>query len=458
MTSIGFEEYDPTIGRTVSVGDPTPPEEQSHVNAMFTGRAGELADLVIRTMMLTILTLGIYRFWMKTNLRRYYWSSIRADDQPLEYTGKGSELFLGFLLAMVILTVYLLIVTFGLTFIGLAVFERPEVASLTALALLPLIPIAIYRARRYLLSRTRWRGIRFGVEAGSWGYTFRYFFFGALMLVSGGLLYPLMQFQLAKFAANRTWFGDLKMTQGGSWMALMLGWIPVLIVGLLGLAAFVVSTVLNAAAIAAADPTAPEGAAELQAFVAPLLEIPQLAALAPYGPLLLLVAYAAYVWYQVYAFRYMTTQKYFGQQEIRFQSKLGFWSVIGIYVTGILMTTLVMLGVILLIGLIVVGGLFATGVGFDLDLAAFQSGASGLENSPIAAPLMAVAAVLGYLILFLVAVACFEVFFTRRLLARACRTLTIFNIERARAARQRRHDSNIEGQGFADALDIGGAI
>lgn len=458
MTSVGFEEYDPTIGQTIAVAGETPPEEQSRQNAVFTGRAGELADLVIRTMMLTILTLGIYRFWMKTNMRRYYWSSIRADDQPLEYTGKGSELFLGFLLAMVILTVYLLVVTFGLTFLGLAVFERPELASLTALALLPLIPLAIYRARRYLLSRTRWRGIRFGVEAGSWGYAIRYFFFGALALASGGLLYPLMQFQLAKFAANRTWFGNLKMTQGGSWLALMMGWIPVLILGIVGLAGFFVSIALNAATLAAADPNAPEGAAEMQALVAPLMQFPELVALAPFGPLLFLFAFAAYLWYQVYAFRYLTTHKYFGDQEIRFQSKLGFWSVIGIYVTGFVLTSLVMLGVLVLIGAILVGGLFATGVGLDLDYAAFQSGATGLENSPIAGPLMLVAMVLGYLILFLVIVACAEVFFTRRLLAKACRTLTIFNIERARAARQRRHDSNIEGQGFADALDIGGSF
>ncbi len=456
MSAPGFEIYEPSPAS----GD-VPPDEVSETEAKFTGRAGELADLAVRTTMLTILTLGIYRFWMKTNLRRYYWSSIRVDKEPLEYTGKGSELFLGFLLAMVILTIYLVVVAFGLSYAGMALLEQPELASLTAIAVVPLIPLAIYRARRYLLSRTRWRGIRFGVQAGSWGYTFRYFFFGALAIASAGLLYPLMQFQLAKFTASRTWYGNLRMTQGGSWTALLLGWIPVLLLVVVGIGGFMLFALTQAATLAAANSEAQadaEQARMLLEMLGPLAQHPMAILLAPFSPLLFLLAFAAYVWYRVYSFRYMTTHKYFGSEEIRFKSKLGFWSVIGIYITGTILTSLVMFGVILLIGGIMVGGLFATGVGLDLDYTVLDSAGAGLEGSPIAGPLMALAAILGYLILILVIVACIEVFFTRRLLARSCRTLTIYNIERARAARQRSHDSNVEGQGFADALDIGGAF
>jgi len=453
MSAAGFEIYDPTP----MTGD-LPPDQNSSTVAQFTGRAGELADLSIRTTMLTILTLGIYRFWMKTNLRRYYWASIRADGEPLEYTGKGSELFLGFLLAMVILTVYLAVVTIGLAYAGMAIFERPEMASLTAVAIVPLIPIAIYRARRYLLSRTRWRGIRFGVEAGSWGYAARYFLSGVLTLLSLGLLYTLMQFQLAKFAANRTWFGNLRMTQGGSWTGLLAAWIPVVVLMVIGVGGFALLALTQFAANAAQDPAMQEGAERLLMLLGPLLQHPLVAVAAPFSPILFVVALLAYLWYRVYSFRYLSSHKYFGDKEIRFRSGLGFWSVVGIYLTGVILSSLVMLGVMMLIGAIVVGGLFATGVGFNFDSAALESGMAGLEDTPIAFPLMVAGMALGYLIIILVAVACGEVFFVRRLVAKACRTLTIFNIERARSARQRAHDSNIEGQGFADALDIGGAF
>ena len=39
----------------------------------------------------TVLTLGFYRFWMVTRLRRHYWNAIRIQGDPLEYTGTGRE-------------------------------------------------------------------------------------------------------------------------------------------------------------------------------------------------------------------------------------------------------------------------------------------------------------------------------------------------------------------------------
>ena len=54
----------------------------------YAGRRAGLFWLALKTSILTVLTLGIYRFWMKTRLRRYYWSSIRPGNTPLEYVGE----------------------------------------------------------------------------------------------------------------------------------------------------------------------------------------------------------------------------------------------------------------------------------------------------------------------------------------------------------------------------------
>ena len=48
-------------------------------------------------MVLTVLTLGIYRFWMKMRLRRWYRSAIRLGGHPLDYVGDPIEKLLGFL-------------------------------------------------------------------------------------------------------------------------------------------------------------------------------------------------------------------------------------------------------------------------------------------------------------------------------------------------------------------------
>ena len=67
------------------------------------GRTGPLLGLAIKTGIFTVLTLGLYRFWMKTRLRRWYWSSVRPGGQPLEYVGEPMEKLLGFLIAVVIM-------------------------------------------------------------------------------------------------------------------------------------------------------------------------------------------------------------------------------------------------------------------------------------------------------------------------------------------------------------------
>ena len=54
----------------------------------FAGRRAGLFWLALKASLITVLTLGLYRFWMKTRLRRYYWSSIRPGGLPLEYAGE----------------------------------------------------------------------------------------------------------------------------------------------------------------------------------------------------------------------------------------------------------------------------------------------------------------------------------------------------------------------------------
>ena len=64
----------------------------------FDGRGGELFVVYIVNIFLTLVTLGIYRFWGKTRIRQYVWSHLRYKGDAFEYTGKGLELFLGFLI------------------------------------------------------------------------------------------------------------------------------------------------------------------------------------------------------------------------------------------------------------------------------------------------------------------------------------------------------------------------
>jgi hypothetical protein len=180
-----------------------------------------LFRLALKTGALTVLTLGVYRFWMKTRLRRWYWSSVRPGGLPLEYVGEPLEKLLGFLVAVVVLAFYIGVVNLGLMFLSLSFLEGSAPALL--LSLVGVIPIwfyATYRARRYRLARTRWRGLRFGLEPGAWGYAARALGHWTVTILSVGALWPRMTFKLEKYVTDRTRFGDTALHQGGEWRML----------------------------------------------------------------------------------------------------------------------------------------------------------------------------------------------------------------------------------------------
>ena len=145
----------------------------------YSGGGKELLLIALKTGFLTLITLGIYRFWAKTKIRNFIWASASLDGDVFEYHGTGLEKFLGFLLAIVILALYLGAIQAVLIFLGLNMFTEPTTqaqffAQMGALyinifAVSPMIAFATYHARRDRMLRASWRGIRSGMEDGAWG-------------------------------------------------------------------------------------------------------------------------------------------------------------------------------------------------------------------------------------------------------------------------------------------------
>ncbi len=112
----------------------------------------------------------------------------------------------GFLIALVILALYLGILQVVLTFVGFNLLgalvgdaSSPTDAALqlsgiylTFLALAPLALFAQYSARRHVLSRTRWRGLRFAMGKEPWGYVWRGLVFSGSALVPLGFFCPCL--------------------------------------------------------------------------------------------------------------------------------------------------------------------------------------------------------------------------------------------------------------------------
>lgn len=132
----------------------------------FTGDWREFAPIAFTNLLLTIVTLGFYRFWATARERRYLWSRTRFIDDRLEWTGTGLELFIGFVIVAALLFLPLLFLQFGMQALMLQGHEVLAVAitMIVYVLILYLVGVAVFRALRYRLSRTFWHGIRGGSD------------------------------------------------------------------------------------------------------------------------------------------------------------------------------------------------------------------------------------------------------------------------------------------------------
>ena len=96
-------------------GQVTVPTVALHNRVSFFDRRSDFRRLVVRGALLEFVTVGFYRFWLATDIRRLLWSHTSVDGDAAEYTGTAKELFLGFLIALAILVpIYLAYFLIGL--------------------------------------------------------------------------------------------------------------------------------------------------------------------------------------------------------------------------------------------------------------------------------------------------------------------------------------------------------
>ena len=78
----------------------------------FTGNWREYLPIAASNVLLIIVTLGIYRFWAAARQRRYLWSRTEVIGDRLEWSGTGKEMFIGFLVVIVVLLPFFLFFEF----------------------------------------------------------------------------------------------------------------------------------------------------------------------------------------------------------------------------------------------------------------------------------------------------------------------------------------------------------
>lgn len=175
----------------------------------YHGTGGDLFMLGLRNALLTIVTLGIYSFWARSHLRAFHHSHTELGNEPFTWHGTGGELLRGGIKA----TGVLILVAFAFGLGGALLFggqsELPVPYTLALYVVISVLMLyAINSARRYRLSRTSWRGIRFsfhGQVAPFMGMMLKGI---ALTIVSLGFYGPFFASHRRAFLVNHARFGS----------------------------------------------------------------------------------------------------------------------------------------------------------------------------------------------------------------------------------------------------------
>ena len=182
----------------------------------FLGESRDYFRLLSRDGFQLIATVGLYRFWVASDIRRFLWSNTEIAGDELEYTGDPRELLIGFLLLLVIICP--LFAAASLLALASGAFEL--VGGINLLALVCLVPLAVlslYQARRYRLSHTIFRGLRFRQAGSAWIYAIRTLAWFIVNLLTLGLTYPLARKSLERYKMRHVFYGDLRGDfQGGA--------------------------------------------------------------------------------------------------------------------------------------------------------------------------------------------------------------------------------------------------
>jgi len=196
-------------------------------------------------------------------MRRQLWADTSVDGEPLEYTGKGSELLVGFIIATFTVAIPLAGILLGVQLMASSPAILAGVILFIYLMLFLLIGAAVFLARRYQMSRTLWRGVRFSQEGSPLGYgaaTLGYILLSAITL---GWFSPVMRLRLARMMWREARYGDLKFTwredetdpKEPVWTSFAHSWAG----GLFPLLAFLGAVAVIGEDIAAANPAAVAG-------------------------------------------------------------------------------------------------------------------------------------------------------------------------------------------------------
>jgi uncharacterized membrane protein YjgN (DUF898 family) len=185
----------------------------------FNGKGGSFLMILIKNIFLAMVTLGIYLFWGKVKIRKFFYQNLRFMDEPFDYHGTGKEIFIGFLKFLGFLVGFIIIdILIGKA--TSAIFGPMTSEIITALlvyiVLIAILPLILAGGLRYRLSRSSWKNIRFRFFGNYKELALIYYKGLPLAIVTLGIYGPWLYHSMRSYIISHSSFGNQKFEYDGS--------------------------------------------------------------------------------------------------------------------------------------------------------------------------------------------------------------------------------------------------
>lgn len=127
----------------------------------FKGEGKSLFGLILKNIFLTLVTLGFYYPFARTELRKYFWNHLEVEGEKFHYSGTGWDLLKGYLIVGAAYGLFLGVNQILRAYYPNALLFMPLILLGLAFFFLPLIIVA---SRSYLLTHTSLRGVSFSIN------------------------------------------------------------------------------------------------------------------------------------------------------------------------------------------------------------------------------------------------------------------------------------------------------
>lgn len=177
----------------------------------FEGNGSDFFGVIIVNWLLTIITLGFYYPWAKARRLQYLYGETSLEGDAFTFHGTGKEMFKGFLKIIV------LFILLGI--LAYVIVDLSEIGILAPIlfyaGIFAILPLAIHGSYRYRMSRTSWRGIRFGYRGDRSELIHNFFKWIFFTIITMGIYGPWMAINLRKYLLGNVRFGDAEFDYDG---------------------------------------------------------------------------------------------------------------------------------------------------------------------------------------------------------------------------------------------------